>query len=515
MNEITTQEDPVSAPDPAEIYLEASVLARGSTSDELKQAIALFESIPDYHDSLQQAATVRQQYLELRKNEQSTETVVLLHKLKQWIIFGGGTAVAVIILLVATILIVSTVKKNSIYKEASQLMAQAQYEEAIALFTELEEYKDAPEQVTKALELWELQQLDQAYEAAMALVKAEDYAAAIDAFQNLGSHKDSPHQLEIAQALLQAQEEEKARSQAYASALALLETGDDEKENEAYTLLSGLGQYKDVPQLLQKFQKLPSTMTFSDSKFNTVDYSYQYTYDEYGRVATELWTPDDSSHAYLIEYTYNNEGKKIAATYTYPNLKTYQYTADLPISAEYIYDASGRLIDHRTKTFGGDISHNYYRWYDIDSKLLSQELSEEYLKEHANGVRISILENRMIDAEGKLLWTWAQNVGTDGTISKGRGQDTFYEYDDSGLLTRKQFYFGSAQEESVAMEYRYAYDSDGNLTLETETSYPTGYAETEYTYQDGLLTSIRRKESGTVNGTTEYQYIWVYTPGTK
>ena len=529
MDETLNEQNPTTVSEPAEIYLEASVLARGTTSQELKQAVALFESIPDYLDSRQQAANIQQQFLSLRKDEQSAQFSAFFYKAKNWLLYGGITAAALIILSMATILIWSSVKNNNLYNKAVQLMAEEKYEEAIGILDQLDDYRDAPALLVLAHESWQQQLLDADYDAAMALSEAGDYEAAILAFQALGSHKDSAHQLEIAQALLQAQQEEQQRSKIYTSAIELLDSGIDEKENEAYTLLSQLGQYKDVPQLLQKFQQLPCTTTFSDYNATTVDYTYHYTYDEYGRIATEQWTPSDSaskSQTSIQTYTYDANGRKVSASYSYPHLASYLYAPETIVSAEYIYDAGGRLIHCRKLSRSGVYYHDYYRWYDAEGNLLSTELSDEYLLSQANHTWVSVLENRMIDSEGKLLRTWAQNVSADGRLSAGWGKDTFYEYDESGRMSQKLFYYGSSLNEDVAIKTLYSYDSAGKLNWEKETTYIPGYgestsaaghSETVYTYDydyDLLLSSKLYKDS-TLNSTTEYQYLWVYIPSGK
>ena len=89
MDETLNEQNPTTVSEPAEIYLEASVLARGTTSQELKQAVALFESIPDYLDSRQQAANIQQQFLSLRKDEQSAQFSAFFYKAKNWLLYGG------------------------------------------------------------------------------------------------------------------------------------------------------------------------------------------------------------------------------------------------------------------------------------------------------------------------------------------------------------------------------------------------------------------------------------------
>lgn len=81
------------------------------------------------------------------------------------------------------------------------------------------------------------------YEMALSFMESGKYEDAIEQFATLGNYKDSVEQIRIAEAKIN----EIARLEdAYIQAKLLLETGSDKSENEAYSILMELGDYKDA-----------------------------------------------------------------------------------------------------------------------------------------------------------------------------------------------------------------------------------------------------------------------------
>lgn len=152
----------------------------------------------------------------------------------------------VIVAIVAAVLISNFVKvrqeeavRLEAYNAAVALAEAGQYDEAIAAFTELGDYKDSATLAAQAQE--EAARLD-AYNAAVALAEAGNYNEAIAAFTELGDYKDSAEQLASIQQPLEEQ---------YQTALALLE---DSKYEDAYYVLFELEKYdyKDSSDLIEE-----------------------------------------------------------------------------------------------------------------------------------------------------------------------------------------------------------------------------------------------------------------------
>ena len=152
----------------------------------------------------------------------------------------------VVVAIVAAVLISNFVKAQQeeaarldAYNTAVALAEAGQYDEAIAAFTGLGDYKDSATLAAQAQE--EAARLD-AYNAAVALAEAGNYNEAIAAFTELGDYKDSAEQLASIQQPLEEQ---------YQTALALLE---DSKYEDAYYVLFELEKYdyKDSSDLIEE-----------------------------------------------------------------------------------------------------------------------------------------------------------------------------------------------------------------------------------------------------------------------
>ncbi len=124
---------------------------------------------------------------------------------------------------------------NSRYNKALELAEAGQYDEAIAAFEALGDYKDAPAQLQLTREARTEARNADAYAEAEALFAVEDYDGAIAAFTALGGYRDSADR---AAAALEAK-----NAAAYAEADALLEAGNRTDAAQAFW---ALGDYRDA-----------------------------------------------------------------------------------------------------------------------------------------------------------------------------------------------------------------------------------------------------------------------------
>lgn len=111
------------------------------------------------------------------------------------------------------------------YSNAIKLFNSHQYNQAMAVFTELDNYKDSPDQINKCR-----------YQIAKELLSNKKYDDAIKAFSKLGNYADSKN-------MINESEYEFAKNDIIYS-----------KYAEAVSLLSGISKYKDSAALLQESQ---------------------------------------------------------------------------------------------------------------------------------------------------------------------------------------------------------------------------------------------------------------------
>ena len=123
------------------------------------------------------------------------------------------------------------------YNNAVALYEAGHYEEALAVFEEMADYKDSEKQVEKC----KMAILEAAYNNALALKDAGDYEAAISAFESLTGYKDSKEQIVSCKKAIQ--------DAAYNNAIALKDAGDYEA---AISALESLIGYKDSEARLEE-----------------------------------------------------------------------------------------------------------------------------------------------------------------------------------------------------------------------------------------------------------------------
>ena len=112
------------------------------------------------------------------------------------LIFAGICAALLIVLLSATLVLY--IVPETKYKDACKFMEDGQYEEAVVLFYELDDYKDSKDKIEEITNIL----LELEYQAALQLMNDENYDLAIEAFTNLGDYKDSKDKIEEIQAIV-------------------------------------------------------------------------------------------------------------------------------------------------------------------------------------------------------------------------------------------------------------------------------------------------------------------------
>lgn len=147
-----------------------------------------------------------------------------------------------------------------------------------------------------------------AYNEASLLMEQGKYEEAIEAFTALDGYKDSAEQIQAANNEIADME----RAVKYDRAIQLLETGKSEKENDAYHLLMELGDYQDAKNLLKCFSYV---CIASDNA--------RYEYDSSGNLVEKDYGFSSHLYEYengRIVWEGQSKGDWSAKTYTYyPN----------------------------------------------------------------------------------------------------------------------------------------------------------------------------------------------------
>ena len=223
------------------------------------------------------------------------------------------------VLIVATILISNVVKKNQeeavrleSYNTAISMVEAGRYDEAIAIFSDLGDYKDSVQQI----ELAEIAILDEqnakAYANATALMEDGQYKQAKDIFEKLGEYQDSQEMVVVLSELI----ESEAKEEDYQTALQLLSNNNYTNNSQVGRLLTNLGEYKDSVSILQSFDYLKQGNSANDVLvFNSSD-----CYEGTGFPSLEFYlgeqvSVDTKQSQDITVYRYENIGNVISCDY--------------------------------------------------------------------------------------------------------------------------------------------------------------------------------------------------------
>ena len=266
--------------------------------------------------------------------------------------------------------------------------------------------------------------------------------------------------------------------QDYTNALALIEAGD---YTAAKALFEKLGDYKDSEEYLARFYYMPTSITYDliDKKgTNEITYNlknlpaselisredtvgaFEFFYDDNGNIIEQRATNNGVVSSYV--YTYDNDGKRIAATYRGADGSTASHTLE--------YDEHGNTVK---QTYIGVDGSEYVSvmTYDENGNITSQE--SFYDGEIADTIYIS----NILDDKGRV-------IREDCIFSGGAYQSIEHTYDERGNHIAQVY----TDNHGNNISNTYTYDANCNMVREV------------CTFSDGTVQYV------------EFDYILVYIP---
>ena len=160
-----------------------------------------------------------------RERKQAEAEAEAKKKQKKTKMIAAGAAVAVVVV-AAGVVIKDNLDKKNLYNQAAALLEEGNYDKSIALFEELQGYKDSKEQIYNVK-----------YQEAASYETAGEHEEALTLYEELGDYKDSKEQINKVKYNEAAQYEEEGQ---YENALALYEE---------------LGDYEDCKEKIETMQK--------------------------------------------------------------------------------------------------------------------------------------------------------------------------------------------------------------------------------------------------------------------
>lgn len=276
-------------------------------------------------------------------------------------------------IVLAVLGVVFYVAPETDYKKACGLMESKEYNSAIAIFTDLGDYKDSPEKIEQINNMIK----QAAYDEAVKLVDAGEYESAITAFEALGDFSDSKQKVEEVKTLI--------KDKAYDHAVQLM---NDESYDEAIAAFEALDGYKDSNDKITEINAIVTEKKYVAAGEALAKGDYATALELYYAV-----TPYKDSREKLVEISNRQSSDKILYLGTYDGK---------PIAWRIIefvgYEKMHLLADEpmRDLPISDDITDTSFEDSDI-AKWLNGEFLDEFTETDLNqiietdGLKVSLL----------------------------------------------------------------------------------------------------------------------------
>ncbi|MBR4462792.1 MAG: TIR domain-containing protein [Erysipelotrichaceae bacterium] len=228
--------------------------------DVLKQNIEVFTKCGDYRDSKEYIERCNVKIAELKEQHKREEEAAAKKKQKTILL----TVAAVILSIIAFVFYQNVILPNNKYNQAHMYVENGEYEQAVAIYKELGEYRDCQELYKDAF-----------YKQGQDALQKENYETAIAVFTELGTYEASGENLKQA---------------IYGYALSLVEKLNYDEALEEFDLIN---EYKDVADKIL------------DTKYHKAQYLYeQKKYDDAIALFTEIVDYEDSNN-FILKVKYD------------------------------------------------------------------------------------------------------------------------------------------------------------------------------------------------------------------
>ena len=342
-----------------------------------------------------QAERARKEELARMAAEKEVARKILIKKILKYAAMIG-IPILVVVLLFNLWINPYIIQPHKQYTEAQTLVEAGKYEEALAIFEDLGDYKDSQEQAAFVSSVI----LEQKYQKAIELLNSKQYESAYKGFLALQDFKDSP---------------------SYVASFGWLCI--EEYSPADYTLKF---KYDETGKLISKSE--------DDYDSEVLDRTYKYSYDSDGKLCKVEEFEYDGDLYTVTTYTYDKNG---LLTEAHEDWKYFEYLT------KYTYDSNGYVITEerytRDKDEGPDytLSTMYTYVNDNDGRVLSKvytssrgESKYEYTYDE-NGLCIS----HKVTEPGK-VWNYTYNYDEYNRLASlkrtnpdGKTHTITYKYD--------------------------------------------------------------------------------------
>ena len=247
------------------------------------------------------------------------------------------------------------------YQDALSKENSGNYEDAIAIFQTLGNYKDSKERIAACRDAQTLNEMENAYQEAVELQDNHKYLEAAYIYEDLRDYKDSAERLAVCTGMFRVI----SIKQATYGVQGKTEWLDNERE---YRYTYNSEGFRISEEFIATF---PTKETFilgangqiiSGSKTGQ-DYTSKTEYDEHGNLIKEtVSNKDGSSSIITYQYTYGENGEILTKVH-YSDGKLYR-----SYSYQYKYDERGRL-EEMQELLNGELSGTYTYYYRVGNMI--------------------------------------------------------------------------------------------------------------------------------------------------
>ncbi|MBE6584880.1 MAG: hypothetical protein E7649_07930, partial [Ruminococcaceae bacterium] len=230
----------------------------------IKEAIVLYNSIPNWKDSNQKAKECLNKFQQLKatleeeRKEKERQEEITRQKVNKFLKISSVVTVAICVVIAIAVLlnnvIIPRIQTVNKYNNAIALMESGQYTQAKAEFEALDGYKDSAQHIINCNNAIEQARREAKYQEAIKLMDKGEYEKAIKEFNSVSGYKDSANKITACQTAI--------KDISYNKALALMEEG---KYAEAIVAFEALNGHSDSADKIIECQTAIKDISYQDA----------------------------------------------------------------------------------------------------------------------------------------------------------------------------------------------------------------------------------------------------------